>query len=165
MAGEKIILGYGIFAIDGVNVALTRGGGEFNVEREYRPIEADGDRGEVKGRITKDTSKAMLKMNMLKLIPADMGDYYPALTVTDNTTLITVTGANDIADSDYKTVTWTGKTNDGKAVKITLDNAINLENFAWALADKDEVVQELNYTATYLETARDTEPWKIEFTK
>ena len=31
------------------------------------------------------------------------------------------------------------------------------------LEDKDEVIPELEFTATYLETARDTAPWSVVF--
>ena len=46
-ASDGIILGAGKFYIGETLVALTRGGGQFTVEREYREINADGDRGAV----------------------------------------------------------------------------------------------------------------------
>lgn len=60
-----ILLGVGIFYVGGVAIALTRGGGKFTVEREFREINADGDRGPVEGRITMDSSRATLSMNVL----------------------------------------------------------------------------------------------------
>lgn len=80
---SSIILGVGIFSIGGVDVALTRGGGKFTVEREFREIAADGDRGPVEGRITMDGSRATLTMNMLEFI-SSMASVYPAVGVEGN---------------------------------------------------------------------------------
>lgn len=67
-ASGEIILGAGIFYIDDVAVALTRGGGSFNVARTFRPINADGDRGPVEGRIAIDDSTATLTLNTLQIL-------------------------------------------------------------------------------------------------
>ena len=40
---------------------------------------------------------------------------------------------------------------DGKAVTITVKNALNMDNLEWKLEDKSEVVPKLNFTATYEE--------------
>lgn len=77
---DTILLGTGIFYIDGVAVGLTRGGGKFTVEREYREINADGDRGPVQGRIMLEGSRATLTMNALTFL-GKFADLYPAITV------------------------------------------------------------------------------------
>ena len=69
-AGE-IILDVGKFYIgktaeDAQMVALTRGGGSFVVEREFRKINADGDPGGVKGRIEKVAGVPKLKLVALQ---------------------------------------------------------------------------------------------------
>lgn len=66
-AGE-ILLGAGVLSIGSTAVALSRGGGKFNVKREYREINADGDRGPVKGRINMDGSVATLSINALTIL-------------------------------------------------------------------------------------------------
>jgi hypothetical protein len=166
-APEAIVLGEGVFSIGLVDIGLTRGGGQFVVEREYREIAADGDFGPVKGRIRKDRSVAKLTVNALELLPANLPNMYPATTLTNVATAPikdTLTATADIETTDYNTtVKFTGKTKGGRSIIIELSNAINLENLDWSLVDKDEVVAALTYTATYLETARTTEPWKIEF--
>lgn len=68
---NEIILGVGKFhigtsATDAKPVALTRGGGSFVVEREYRDINADEDPGSVAGRILKDTGRPKLKLVALQ---------------------------------------------------------------------------------------------------
>lgn len=82
---SSIILGAGIFYIY-VNsqwkaIALTRGGGSFQVEREYRQINADGDRGPVKGRIVMEGSVATLTMNVLTMLD-NMENLYTSINVS-----------------------------------------------------------------------------------
>ena len=67
----EIVLGVGKFYIgtsadDAVYVGLTRGGGSFVVEREFREINADGDPGLVKGRIEKETARPKLTLTALQ---------------------------------------------------------------------------------------------------
>lgn len=71
-AGE-IILGAGKLFIGtssttATAVGLTRGGGSFKVEREYREIKADGDPGAVEGRIVQEEGRPKLKMKLLEFI-------------------------------------------------------------------------------------------------
>lgn len=159
-----IILGHGIFSIGDKDIALTRGGGQFVIEREYRDIEADGDKGTVKGRTDISKSVPKLTMNALSMLPEDFKKYYPGMSSEDSEDSVKVTGSGEILESDYNTVKWTGKTKQGKNVIITLKNAINLENLDWSLVDKDEVIQALTYVGTY-EEGSTVEPWEVEFVK
>lgn len=162
---SEIILGYGVFSIGTTDIALTRGGGKFTVEREYKLIEADGDYGPVKGRIRKDKSIAKLVMNALELLSTNLEAMYPATEVEVVTTVSTWTAAAELAAEDYNaTVKFTGKTSDGTDIVIALTDAINLGNIDWTLLDKDEVVAELEFTAAYDPTTRTTEPWSVTYT-
>lgn len=76
-AGE-IILGAGVFSIGGVAVGLTRGGGQFTSEREFREIKADGDRGPVEGRVVLDAERPTLTMNALQIL-TNVANLYPAI--------------------------------------------------------------------------------------
>ena len=71
-------LGAGKLYIGENLVALSRGGGSFNVTREYRRINADGDRGPVKGRVVMETSEATLTMNVLTVL-ASIADLYTSI--------------------------------------------------------------------------------------
>lgn len=75
---SSILLGAGIFYIGGTAVALTRGGGQFVVEREFREINADGDRGAVEGRIVMESARPKLTMNALTML-ARVADLYPSI--------------------------------------------------------------------------------------
>lgn len=75
----QILLGAGILYIGGTAVALTRGGGKWTVEREFREINADGDRGPVEGRIVMEGSRATLSMNVLTML-GRFTDMYAGIT-------------------------------------------------------------------------------------
>lgn len=78
---SEIILGAGKFYIGETLVALTRGGGQFTVEREYREINADGDRGAVKGRVVMEGSRPKLTMNVLTML-SSVSSIYSSLQVS-----------------------------------------------------------------------------------
>ena len=161
MAAEKILLGYGTVSVGGTPIGLTRGGSSFVIEREYRPIEADGDKGPVKDRIFIDSEVAKLTVNALELFTAaNMTKYYPGTKLTTGT----LTSNLKIVAGDYNDVVWTGKTLDGKAVTVTVKDAINMGNLEWKFEDKNEVVPVLEFTATYTEATRDSvAPWTVVF--
>lgn len=157
---DKILLGYGVVTVGSVPIGLTRGGSSFVVEREIRNIEADGDRGQVKGRIAIDTENAKLTVNALEPFTGEeMSKYYPAIA----NELGTVTSTLEIAAGDYNDVQWEGKTKDGKTVTITVKDAINIDNLEWTLEDKNEVVPSLGFTASYDESDRNLAPWDVVF--
>ena len=160
---DKILLGQGVFSIGVTPIALTRGGGSFTVEREIRDIVADGDYGPVKGRQVVDREVAKLTVNALDMFtPADMEKYFAGTDATTTTSTIWK-GTLVIASGDYNDITWVGKTKDGKAVTITIEDALNRENIEWSLEDKNEVVPTITFTAHYDETTRTTPPWSVLF--
>lgn len=75
-------------------------------------------------------------------------------------------GTGAIALTDYKEITWTGKTKGGQACTIKVENALNMSNIDLNLVEKDDAVQQMVFTGTYDntdETAISTEePWEIE---
>ena len=162
---QKILLGKGVFKIGEVAIGLTRGGGQFVNEREVRNIEADGDRGPVKGRIVQDKATPKLTINALEIIGDNLTKMYSAIKATTDETKTTITGTGEIVDADYQeSVSFVGETKDGKELTITVFNAINLENLDWSLADKDEVIASLTYQGCYLEDSiAGYEPWEIEY--
>jgi len=81
---SMILLGAGVLSVGGTDVALTRGGGQFTVEREFRNINADGDRGPVEGRVVIDGSVAKLKVNALQFLTR-VADVYAGITATTST--------------------------------------------------------------------------------
>ena len=165
MSGEKILLGAGVVTIGTTPIGLTRGGSIFLVEREIRPIPADGDMGPVVGREVIDREVPKLTVNALELFSStDMKKYYPGLKldVTDPTKP-TITSTLKIDPTDYNDVKWEGITKGGKKVVITVMNATNLENIEWKFEDKNETVPQLVFTGHYTDEAPTTAPWKKEY--
>lgn len=80
-----VLLGAGVVSIGGVDVALTRGGSQFTVEREFREINADGDRGVVKDRVVMDASRATLTLNALTFL-THMADAFSAISASTAST-------------------------------------------------------------------------------
>lgn len=84
---SEILLGVGKFYIgtsasDAACVGLTRGGGSFVVERNYREINADNDPGAVEGRIVQEEGRPKLKFNALQFITKIASLYAGMKTVT-----------------------------------------------------------------------------------
>ena len=166
MSGEKILLGAGVVTIGTTPIGLTRGGSIFLVEREIRPIAADGDMGPVVGREVIDREVPKLTVNALELFSyTDMKKYYPGLKVdaTTDPAKPTVTSTLKIDPTDYNDVKWEGITKGGKKVVITVMNATNLENIEWKFEDKNETVPQLVFTGHYTDEAPTTAPWKKEY--
>ena len=59
-------------------------------------------------------------------------------------------GNGSIVAGDYKAVSWTGKTKQGKAVTIAMSDAINLGDIDLSFAEKDDTVASITFTACYL---------------
>lgn len=83
----EIVLGVGKFYIgttkdDAECVGLTRGGGSFVVEREFREINADGDPGLVADRIEKEMARPKLKLTALQWLTKVSKLYSCMTTVT-----------------------------------------------------------------------------------
>lgn len=159
MTKKKILCGLGEVEIDGVSIGLTRGGATFTVENEIREINADGDRGRVKDRVVNDTIRPKLEVNALEVNKASMQKYFAGLSVGSSGK---ITSVFDFSDGDYHTVTWTGKTLDGKSCVIELTNAINTENIDLSLQEKDEAVATLTFEGCY-EEGSEVVPYTITF--
>ena len=83
----EIVLGVGKFYIgtsstDAEYVGLTRGGGSFIVEREFREINADEDPGLVADRIEKEMARPKLTLNALQWLTKVSKLYSCVTTVT-----------------------------------------------------------------------------------
>jgi len=167
---SDIMLGYGVFYYGAAlttssltAIGAVRGGGVFHREPTYRKLALDGDYGYVKGRVEIDEEIDTLTMRAVEFLPASINSFYPAMTSSAGGSVTTLTGNMDIADGDYKKVQFIGKTKGGNAITITVDNALNLGPLNWEFLDKNEVVDELVFTATSLEASTTTPSWKVEF--
>ncbi len=79
----EILLGVGKFYIgtqesDAQPVGITRGGGSFVVERNFREINADDDPGLVEGRVEKTEARPKLKVTALQWL-SKVDKIYPCI--------------------------------------------------------------------------------------
>ena len=165
---RDMFLGEGTFSIGAalttsalVDIGAVRGGGVFRVERTYRKREADGDFGWVKGRIAIDEETATLTIRALEMYSSNLAMFYPGMMSSAGANLTTIKSNLVIADGDYTKVRFTGRTNGGNAVQVTLDNAINMSPLNWEFLDKNEVVSELIFTACSLEATTTVPSWDV----
>lgn len=163
---KNIVLGKGVFKVDNELVGLTRDGGNFSVEYNHRKIEADGDRGYVKGRIIREEATPKIEINHLETLTS-LDKFHSGVKVdtTSKSGYTTVTGTGKIDDeNDYHTVEFAGETKDGRDITITIARAINLENISWDLKDKDDIIDKVTFTGTYEENSSDDdEGWKVTY--
>lgn len=77
----------------------------------------------------------------------------------------TYIGTGEIISADFRALKWVGKTKGGQDVIIEVDNAINTGNIEWTMAEKNDVVQNVEFEGCYTNTnsasASNTEPWRI----
>lgn len=170
-----IILGHGGYFVGDVCIGLTRGGGQFTVERSYRKINADGDPGGVVGRETLDESIPKLTTNLLQVINDNITKFWPAVkhTASEDGKTNTMKGTMKIEDSDFiPEVKWVGKTKKGKPIIIKVMNAINLENIDFSMQDKGEVIQKITWEGhypadydpvDYINGEEIEEPWEVSY--
>ena len=78
---------------------------------------------------------------------------------------VTYQGSGVVLSADFIDCKWVGKTKGGQAVTIELKNCINMSNIDLTIAEKNDVVPSLTFTATYTNTdamiSDRTEPWKV----
>lgn len=170
MKGEKstnIVFGRGVFKVDGEAIGLTRDGGTFSVEYNNRIINADGDRGAVKGRIHREEATAKIEINHLELLTS-FEKLHSGVKVDTETNVgyTTISGTGKIDDAkDYHEVTFEGETKDGREFVVKISNAINLDNLSLEFKDKDDIIDKVTFTSTYDPIAEDqlAEPWEIKY--
>lgn len=167
---NDIMLGDGATCfIDNVCVGMTRGGAAFKTNSAIKHIDADGDKGDGKGRHRKTECKPTIELNLLQLISENVKNFYSGIKVEDAETGVSKITGRSINDTDYHEVAIVGKTKDGRDVVIKLFDAINLEGLDWSTADKDEVVAKVTFTGTYdsqkLADNNEYEPYEITFVK
>ncbi len=168
---KTIMLGKGVFSIDGTFIGATQGGGKLSIKRETRSTQIDGAPGRIKGMDIIETSEASLEINHLEIINDDIRKRHPGLVVKkekndvgDN--VVSITGNMKIYNEDYHDVSFIGETKAGKEISITIHNAINLENIEFDLKEKSEVIDKCTYISSFdLDDESDDmiEPWEITY--
>lgn len=134
-------------------IGPTRGGGNFKVERTYRNIEYDGQKGDTQGLTTVDDENATLTVKTLNASMNTFADKLPGAKITRDTTSKKITKIESgnlgiIPEEAYiKNVTLFGQKVGGKFVKITVQRALDKNGLDFSAVQKAEGEIELAYRA------------------
>jgi len=154
------------WAVDAVGNLLgaTRGGSVFEINRTIRRIDPDGAKGPVKGFRRIEEVMATLTVNLLEITEANLE---LALNSAADTHVIT---GDEIVDAKYianvvlvATVTDPDFPGTSKPIILKLKNCLCDGPLSLGLNPKDEAVLTMVFTAHFLPTALDTEPWEITY--
>ena len=150
-----------------VLIGATKGGSTFNSGKEIREVEQDGAYGPIKGHITKTRIAPTLTVANLELTSANLNIFMGGATTTDQTTYDEIKENLAIVAGDYiDDIAWVGEAYDGEDVIIILENVLVTEALELAAtSDKEEVVPEIVFSATYDPAAATTVPYEIRRTK
>lgn len=152
----------GVLKVNDTPIGVTKGGAKFKVEMSYKEITYDNQKAPIKNFHRKTKEVATLEVSSLQTI-GNLEDYHAGIDVdiTDETKKV-YSSASDIKDTDYKKITFVGRTLKGKVLEVELLEAINLENIEWdLLVDADEIVDKLTFTATLPEPDSKEKLWKV----
>jgi hypothetical protein len=131
-------------------IGATKGGGEFNDNAEFRHREADGDLGPVKGAIDLIKMTPVLSIKALKINKTNLQKYFAGMSLDDTDgTYSKLTRTVDIDDSYITNVAFIGQNRSGLDIVIILYDAIGLSPLMTAFTKDEEIVQELELTATF----------------
>jgi hypothetical protein len=142
--------------VNSVAFGAIRGGGSYNIEPTNKSIRFDGDRGEdVKGLKRRTEFKITITATALELDHAKL-EKYMAGTVNNVSATTEVPEYNtfrpnaDFTDSDYfDNLAYVTETENGDLVAYVIENVLGDGAFSAAMADKDEVVSEVTFTAHF----------------
>lgn len=158
-----VYTGWTDVATPGTLLGATRGGNVFELTRTIRRIDPDGAKGPVKGFRRIEEVIATLTVNLMEITEANLLKALAGSSAVANV----ITGA-EIDDADYidKVAivgTITGFDGTTAPIVCVLSNVLVDGPFTLNLNPKDEAVLQLVFTAHYLDSDLDTEPWEITY--
>jgi hypothetical protein len=150
-----------------VVVGATKGGGEFNDGAEFRQREADGDLGPVKGAIDLIKLNPILTVNALKIDKTNLQKFFAGMSLDDADAIYSkLTRMVDLTNSYIENVAFVGQNRSGTDMVIILYNALGDGALVMAFTKDEEIVPEVQFTATFDPTTfdrtdPDTYPYQI----
>jgi len=167
---------------DDNRLGATSGGNTFEVETEWRTIDIDGIKGEVKGARRKIAVMPQLTANVIEFSEEALKYAFPGADIEDwpleedleteeeaSHKLFTRECNIDIADYvDLVALVGTLSLGDdcngehaGEPVIFLLENGLNDQTITMTTNDEDEIVFELTFSGHYDYDNLNAEPWKI----
>ena len=163
-----VYTGFTDFASLGTLLGATKGGSTFTIEQEVKDMEVDGARGPVIGSRRITMVKATLTVNFIE---HTIDNWKKALVGSDSAIFSinwdALTRALEIEDTDFlPDITIVGQVSgESDAMAIKLSNVIVDSNFEITLADKEEGVVAMTFTAHFdpaiIGASDDIEPWTL----
>lgn len=145
--GPGLILGnYG--ESDEFTFGATKGGCEFSDNVEFNKREADGDYGTVKGAVVLSKMEAKLKINSLRW-DAQAVSYFAGMQAQAIAAGKVSLYRTDNISYPLKNIAFVGQNRGENDVVIVLDNPLLLSPFSFSTARAEEIVNELEFEATY----------------
>lgn len=163
-AGE-IRLNYTDGTDQGTLLGATLDGNEFVIEVDVRDPRPDGARGKIKGLRTYNEINASITANMFEISKESLEKNIPGVTVSDEGDYNKLTPGLDIADSEYidnVAIVGTLSGSDEPFVGI-IKNALADDGLEMSLADRDDVVQSITFSAHFDPSDLDTVPYEIRY--
>lgn len=150
----------------GTLLGATKGGNVFEVNRTIRRMDPDGAKGPVKGFRRIEEVIATLTVNLLEITEAQLLQALPGSPDLSGSTHV-IQGA-EIDDADYIANvvivgTITGFDGTSAPIICKLKNCLVDGPMSLGLSPKDEAVLTMVFTAHYLDSDLDTEPWEITY--
>lgn len=143
----------------------TKGGSSFELKREIKDVEYDGQYGVTKGLKSFLRYIPTLTINLLKMTYTSFFKGIPSTTTqgadVDGSYNKTVFNLDWDSTDVMKNVTFKGSKNDGKVCLIKVLNAINIDEIELEFKPDDEVTGELVYTGCYAYATPTTPPVEI----
>lgn len=144
-----------------IPVGATRGGASFNVNRELRQIEADGQLGPTKGLLRRTNVAPVLTVTLLEQSIENIRRQFPGVVVSTAGAWARVTGGPITGETyldNVALITTYGE--EGKFIVLVVENALVLESPDFQTADKDEVATEVGFAGCF-SGVNAQEPWRI----
>lgn len=133
-----------------VVIGATKGGGEFTDNAEFHEREADGDMGPVKGAVDLIKMRPVLKVKALKIDYTNLQKYFAGMYYdSSDSTYHKLTRMTDLDDSYLTNVAFVGQNRSGLDIVIILYDALGLGALKAAFTKDEEIVPEIEFTATF----------------
>jgi len=154
---------------DGIETAIatatplgaTRGGATFNVGRELREIEADGQLGPTRGLIRRTEVRPTLAVNLLEQTIDNLRQQFPGAIVEDAGAFARITGGPITPETHVDNVALvTTYGEEGQFIVLVVENALVIESPDFATEDKNELATEVTFVGCFSGVGAD-EPWRV----
>lgn len=159
---NRLVLGAGTATVGAADIGATLGGAEFWCEPTFVAPKLDGARGPVKGAVWVTQLIPKLKLRLTEMQLAKVQWVYAGSSLASDATSEVLTHTPGlIASGSYKDVVLTAAKSDGRAVTVTVNDALVLDSVTLAFTDDGIQIYEATFTGHYDPSTPTTAPYSI----